>query len=117
MMTGLQKDHAIEGKKTMMQRLQREMDAMASEFSEILMVRSYGRVQFLSSRQESSRCPPYRPGGIAPLVECLLTTLQEIADKMTASITVSHSTWENEKGKLPLINRLQDFSLMDPPAL
>nr|CEL66239.1 TPA: hypothetical protein BN1204_020585 [Neospora caninum Liverpool] len=43
--------------------------------------------------------------------------LMETADKMTESITVSHSTWESNNGQLPLINRLQDFSLVDPPAL
>ncbi|EPR61402.1 hypothetical protein TGPRC2_205080 [Toxoplasma gondii TgCatPRC2] len=76
--TGLHKDHVVEGKRSMMKRLERELESMALEFSEILM---------------------------------------ETADKMTASITVSHSTWESNNGHLPLINRLQDFSLVDPPAL
>lgn len=43
--------------------------------------------------------------------------LKETLDKMSQRIEVTHSSWDRDAGKPPLMNRLKEFSLADePPA-
>merc|ERR1712093_179940 len=43
--------------------------------------------------------------------------LKETLDKMSQRIEVTHSSWDRDSGKPPLMNRLKEFSLADemPP--